>query len=161
MVFDELDVNELDGEVGLLMNAFFTTSEPSKASGRAYIERLKSRVDDRDTPASKQSAMAELAAIREWGVIPSKDRFAMLSKIQQPTLVELHFASLTAISCTVGSRSLPISATTNGADHLPAACVFRSMWCVRFGPWFRAASRSAHALPVATGWMAASRPTMP
>ena len=87
MVFKDLNVDELDDEVGLLMNAFFTTSEPSKASGRAYIERLKSRVDDLDTPVSKQSALAELAAIREWGVIPAKDRFAMLSQIHHPTLI--------------------------------------------------------------------------
>ena len=87
MVFDDLSVDELDDEVGLLMKAFFTTSEPSKASGRAYIERLRLRADDRDTPVSKQSAIAWLAAIREWGVIPSKDRFAMLSRIQQPTLI--------------------------------------------------------------------------
>ena len=87
MVFDDLSVDELDDEVGLLMKAFFTSSEPSKASGRAYIERLKLRADDRDTPLSKQSAIAELAAVREWDVIPSKDRFAMLSQIQHPTLI--------------------------------------------------------------------------
>jgi pimeloyl-ACP methyl ester carboxylesterase len=87
MVFDDLSVDELDDEVGLLMKAFFTSSEPSKASGRAYIERLKLRADDRDTSVSKQSAIAELAAIREWGVIPSKDRFAMLSQIHHPTLI--------------------------------------------------------------------------
>lgn len=87
MVFDDLSVDELDDEVGLLMKAFFTSSEPSKASGRAYIERLEVRADDRDTPVSKQSAIAELTAIREWGVIPSKDRFAMLSQIHHPTLI--------------------------------------------------------------------------
>jgi pimeloyl-ACP methyl ester carboxylesterase len=31
--------------------------------------------------------LAELAAIREWGVIPPSDRFAMLGKIRHPTLV--------------------------------------------------------------------------
>jgi pimeloyl-ACP methyl ester carboxylesterase len=36
---------------------------------------------------SKQSALAELAAIREWGVIPASGRFAMLSKIRHPTLI--------------------------------------------------------------------------
>lgn len=87
MVFDELSVDELDDEVGLLMKAFFTPSEQSKTSGRAYIERLKLRVTDRDAPVSKQAAVAELAAIREWGVIPSTNRFAMLSQIHHPTLV--------------------------------------------------------------------------
>jgi pimeloyl-ACP methyl ester carboxylesterase len=87
MVFDELSVDELDDEAGLLMNAFFTQSEPSKAAGRAYIERLKLRAENRDAPVSKQAALAELAAIREWGVIPQTDRFAMLGRIHHPTLV--------------------------------------------------------------------------
>jgi pimeloyl-ACP methyl ester carboxylesterase len=87
MVFDDLSVDELDDTSALLMKAFFTQSEAGQASGRAYMERLKSRSTDRDTPVSKQSALAALAAIREWGVIPASDRFAMLSKIQHPTLI--------------------------------------------------------------------------
>jgi pimeloyl-ACP methyl ester carboxylesterase len=87
MVFDELSADELDDEVGLLMNAFFTQSEPSQAAGRAYIERLKLRTENRDVPVSKQAALAELAAIREWGVIPQTDRFAMLGQIHHPTLI--------------------------------------------------------------------------
>jgi pimeloyl-ACP methyl ester carboxylesterase len=87
MVFDDLSVDELDDVPALLMKAFFTPSEASQAAGRVYMERLKSRGTDRDTPVSKQSALAELAAIREWGVIPASDRFAMLSKIQHPTLI--------------------------------------------------------------------------
>lgn len=87
MVFDELSVDELDDTSALLMKAFFTQSKASQASGRAYMERLKSRSTDRDTPVSKQSALAELAAIREWGVIPASDRFAMLGKIRHPTLI--------------------------------------------------------------------------
>jgi pimeloyl-ACP methyl ester carboxylesterase len=87
MVFDDLSVDELDDEAGLLMKAFFTQSEPSKAAGRAYIERLKLRVADRDAPVSKPAAIAELAAIREWGVIPQRDRFAMLGRIHHSTLV--------------------------------------------------------------------------
>ena len=86
MVLDDLLVDELDDEVGLLMKAFFTQSESSKAAGRAYIERLKLRVEDRDAPVSKSSAMAELAALREWGSIPSTNRFAMLGQIHHPTL---------------------------------------------------------------------------
>src|SRR5580700_10451004 len=48
MVFEELSVDELDDEAGLLMNAFFTQSEPSKAAGRAYLERLKLRANNPD-----------------------------------------------------------------------------------------------------------------
>jgi pimeloyl-ACP methyl ester carboxylesterase len=69
------------------MKAFFTSSEASQAAGRAYVERLKSRVDDRDASVSKQSALAQLAALREWGTIPPSDRFAILSKIHHPTLI--------------------------------------------------------------------------
>jgi pimeloyl-ACP methyl ester carboxylesterase len=69
------------------MNAFFTQSEPSKAAGRAFIERTKLRVENRDAPVSKQAAFAEAAAIREWGVIPQTDRFAMLRQIHHPTLI--------------------------------------------------------------------------
>jgi pimeloyl-ACP methyl ester carboxylesterase len=87
MVFDELSVDELDDPTGLLMKAFFTQSKASQASGRAYVERLKSCSTDRDTPVSKQSVLAELTAIREWGVIPASNRFAMLSKIQHPILI--------------------------------------------------------------------------
>jgi pimeloyl-ACP methyl ester carboxylesterase len=87
LVFDDLSVDELDDTAALLGKAFFTQSEASQASGRAYLERLKSRVDDRDTSVSKQSALAQLAALREWGVIPRSDRFAMLGKIRHPTLV--------------------------------------------------------------------------
>jgi pimeloyl-ACP methyl ester carboxylesterase len=81
MAFDDLSVDDLDDP------SAFTTSEASQASGRAYMKRLKSRTTDRDTPVSKQSASAALAAIREWGVIPASDRFAMLSKIQPSTLI--------------------------------------------------------------------------
>jgi pimeloyl-ACP methyl ester carboxylesterase len=87
MVFTDLSVDELDDEAGLVMKAFFTSSDASKASGRAYLTRLKTRVADRDEPVSKASAMAELAAIREWGVVPPADRFAMLGQIHQPTLI--------------------------------------------------------------------------
>jgi hypothetical protein len=35
MVFDDLSVDEQDDEAGLLMKAFFTQSEASRAAGRA------------------------------------------------------------------------------------------------------------------------------
>jgi pimeloyl-ACP methyl ester carboxylesterase len=87
MTFTELSVDELDDPVSLLMNAFFTQSETSKVAGRAYIERLKLRTADKDKPVSKKAATVQLEAIREWGAIPSENRFAMLRQIQQPTLI--------------------------------------------------------------------------
>jgi pimeloyl-ACP methyl ester carboxylesterase len=87
MTFTELAVDELDDPVKLLLNAFFTPSDASKAAGHAYLERLKLRVTDRDEPVSRQAATAQLEAIREWGAIPSQNRFAMLDQIRQPTLI--------------------------------------------------------------------------
>jgi pimeloyl-ACP methyl ester carboxylesterase len=87
MTFTELSPEELADPVALLMSAFFTPSEASKAAGRAYIERLKLRVVDRDAPVSVEAAGAQLEALREWGTIPSTDRYAMLARIHQRTLI--------------------------------------------------------------------------
>jgi pimeloyl-ACP methyl ester carboxylesterase len=87
MTFTELSVDELDDPVSLLMYAFFTPSDASQAAGHAYLERLKLRVTDRDEPVSRQAAIAQLESIREWGAIPSENRFAMLGQIRQPTLI--------------------------------------------------------------------------
>jgi pimeloyl-ACP methyl ester carboxylesterase len=111
MVFDDLSADELDDEAALIMNAFFTQSEPSKAAGRAFIERTKRRVENRDASVSKQAALAESAAIREWGVIPKTDRFAMLGQINQPTLI-VHGSKDVVIA--------PINAFLL-AEHLPNA----------------------------------------
>ena len=87
MTFTELSIDDLADPEGLLMNAFFTPSDASKAAGRAYLERLKLRAIDRDKPVPRQAAIAQLESIREWGAIPSENRFAMLSRIHQPTLI--------------------------------------------------------------------------
>jgi len=111
MTFTELSTDLLVDPVALLMSAFFTPSEASKAAGRAYIERLKLRVADSDAPVSVKAAGAQLEAIRKWGAIPSTDRYAMLARIPQRTLV-VH-----------GSKDivvLPINAFLL-AQHLPDA----------------------------------------
>jgi pimeloyl-ACP methyl ester carboxylesterase len=87
MTFTELSLDELADPVALLMTSFFTPSEASTAAGRAYVERLKLRATDRDAPISTKSAGAQLEAIREWGAVPSSDRFGMLGKIRQRTLI--------------------------------------------------------------------------
>src|SRR5215831_16728046 len=87
MTFTELSLDELGDPVALLMNSFFTASEGSRVAGQAYIERLKLRVEDRDAPVSMKAAGAQLEAIREWGSIPLTDRYAMLPRIHQRTLV--------------------------------------------------------------------------
>jgi len=45
------------------------------------------RKEDRDLPVSRNSAVAQLAAIREWGIIPVTDRYAALKNITHPTLI--------------------------------------------------------------------------
>jgi pimeloyl-ACP methyl ester carboxylesterase len=87
MTFTELSTDLLADPVALLMSSFFTASKSSKAAGQAYIERLKLRVTDRDAPVSMMAAGAQLAAIREWGSISSADRYAMLPRIHQRTLI--------------------------------------------------------------------------
>jgi pimeloyl-ACP methyl ester carboxylesterase len=87
MTFTELSLDALADPVALLMSAFFTSSEASKAAERAYIKRLQLRVADRDAPISKKAAGAQLEAIREWGTVPSTDRYAMLARIGQRTLI--------------------------------------------------------------------------
>jgi len=87
MTFTELSVDELADPEKLLMFAFFTPSGTSQAAGHAYLERLKRRKADRDEPVSREAALAQLDAIREWGAIPVQDRFAMLGRIYQPVLI--------------------------------------------------------------------------
>jgi pimeloyl-ACP methyl ester carboxylesterase len=87
MTFTDLSIEDLSDRVNLLLHAFFTSTAASQAAGHTYLGRLKLRTPDRDAPVSKQAAIAQLEAIREWGVIPSENRFAMLGKIHHPTLV--------------------------------------------------------------------------
>jgi pimeloyl-ACP methyl ester carboxylesterase len=87
MTFTELSPEEQEDPVAFLLAAFFTSSETSRAAGFEYMKRLQSRVKDRDLPVSRDSAVAQLAAIREWGAIPSVDRYATLKKITHPTLI--------------------------------------------------------------------------
>jgi pimeloyl-ACP methyl ester carboxylesterase len=87
MTFTELSAEEQADPVAFLLGAFFSPSEASQAAGRAYMKRLESRSEDRDLPVSRNSAVAQLAAVREWGTIPSTGRFATLKSIKHPTLI--------------------------------------------------------------------------
>jgi pimeloyl-ACP methyl ester carboxylesterase len=87
MTFTELSVDELNDPVALVLTALFAPSDASQAAGHAYLDRLNRREADRDTPVTMTAAAAELRAIREWGEIPTTDRYAMLSTIRQPTLI--------------------------------------------------------------------------
>jgi pimeloyl-ACP methyl ester carboxylesterase len=87
MTFTELSPEEQADSVAFLLAAFFSPSEASQAAGHEYLKRLASRINDLDLPVSRESAVAQLAAIREWGTIPSTGRYATLKSITHPTLV--------------------------------------------------------------------------
>ncbi len=111
MTFTELSAEEQADPVAFLLGAFFSPSEASQAAGRDYVKRLESRQKDRDLPVSRDSAVAQLAAIREWGSIPPTDRYASLKNITHPTLI-VH-----------GNKDVVV-APTNAlilAEHLPNA----------------------------------------
>jgi pimeloyl-ACP methyl ester carboxylesterase len=87
MTFTELSIDELNDPVALLLTAFFTPSDASQAAGHAYLDRLNRRAADRDTPVTMAAAADQLRAIRDWGEIPSTDRYAALRTIPHPTLI--------------------------------------------------------------------------
>jgi pimeloyl-ACP methyl ester carboxylesterase len=87
MTFTELSPEEQADPEAFLLGAFFTTSEASLRAGREYLKRIESRKQNLDRPVSRDSAVAQLAAIREWGTIPKAERFAYLKQITQPVLV--------------------------------------------------------------------------
>jgi pimeloyl-ACP methyl ester carboxylesterase len=87
MTFAELSPEEQADPVAFLLAALFSPSEASQAAGREYAKRVESRKSDRDLPVSRDSAVAQLAAIREWGTIPAAGRYATLKSITPPTLI--------------------------------------------------------------------------
>jgi pimeloyl-ACP methyl ester carboxylesterase len=87
LTFTELSAEEQADPVAFLLGAFFTPSDASQSAGRQYMKRLESRTKDRDLPVSRNSAVAQLAAIREWGGIPSTNRYTTLKNITHQTLI--------------------------------------------------------------------------
>ena len=87
MTFTELSAEEKADPIRFLLSAFFAPTEISQTAGKAFLERLQWRRDDRDLPVSKKSAEGQLNAIREWGAIPPDNRYAMLEKIKHKVLI--------------------------------------------------------------------------
>jgi pimeloyl-ACP methyl ester carboxylesterase len=87
LTFTELSIDDLKDPVALILKSFFTPSDSSQAAGHAYLKRLNRLVADRDTPVTMTAAAEQLRAIREWGEVPTTDRYATLKTIQQPTLI--------------------------------------------------------------------------
>ncbi len=70
----------------LWLRVFFPPSEQSQAAGRKYLERQRSRKENRDPVANDKVAPAQIAALQKWAA-PAKDPYAYLRKITQPALV--------------------------------------------------------------------------
>jgi pimeloyl-ACP methyl ester carboxylesterase len=87
MTFTELSAEERADPEQFLLAAAFSPTDGSQAAGRAYLSRRAPRTHDRDLPVSKRTAEAQLRAIREWGTVPSSNRYAALQNIKHPTLI--------------------------------------------------------------------------
>jgi pimeloyl-ACP methyl ester carboxylesterase len=111
MTFTELSSEERADPGQFLLAAFFSPTDASQAAGRSYLNRLAARTTDRDRPVSPSTAEAQLHAIREWGAVPSSNRYATLRNIKHPTLV---------VHGTKDIVVLPINAFIL-AEHLPDA----------------------------------------
>jgi len=88
MTFTELSASEAEKDPeAFLLAALFAPSDTGQAAGKAHIQRIKVRKLDRDPPVSLKSGEAQVRALREWGPVPSSDRYATLKNIKQPVLV--------------------------------------------------------------------------
>lgn len=70
----------------LLLDVFFTPSAQSQAAGRAFLERLRARKQNRDPDINEKVAPAQAAAIAGWGK-PGQDQYGYLAAITQPVLI--------------------------------------------------------------------------
>jgi pimeloyl-ACP methyl ester carboxylesterase len=60
--------------------------ETSQAAGKAFVDRVMKRTEDREPASGPEVAQAQMAAFREWEQYKG-ERFADLKRIKQPTLV--------------------------------------------------------------------------
>ncbi|WP_441239245.1 alpha/beta fold hydrolase [Bradyrhizobium sp. 930_D9_N1_4] len=65
---------------------FFTTSDPSRSSGLAFLKRTKVRKDDRDTDNGNAVTDPQAKALITWCATPDPDH-EILRAIRQPVLV--------------------------------------------------------------------------
>ena len=70
----------------ILQKIFFAPTESSQAAGKAFIQRLMRRTQDREPLSGPEIAKAQMIAFREWEQVRG-ERFADLKNIRQPTLV--------------------------------------------------------------------------
>ena len=94
----------------VLVGLFFTHSDAGQAAGRAFVERLMHRKEDREPITGKEVAAAQMAAFRKWEAF-SGTRYARLKDIPHPTLVVN--GSMDAL--------IPVRNSYALAEHLPNA----------------------------------------
>jgi pimeloyl-ACP methyl ester carboxylesterase len=70
----------------ILLYLFFETSASSQQQGEAFVQRLQTRVVDRDRPSTPQVFQAQYQAIVDW-CNQQDPEFARLAQIKQPALV--------------------------------------------------------------------------
>lgn len=70
----------------LWLRVQFTPSAASQAAGREFIKRFRRRSENRDPEVSQQAALAQRAAIAQWGA-KREPAWDYLKQIRQPTLV--------------------------------------------------------------------------
>lgn len=70
----------------LLLDTFFAPTETSQAAGRLFLDRIRSRKEDRDVAISEKVVPAQLAAISEWGKKRPRS-FDYLTNITHPVLL--------------------------------------------------------------------------
>lgn len=68
------------------LDMLFSPTPTSQAAGLEFLDRIASRIQDRDKENSEKVAAAQVAAVIEWGK-PAGERFAYLKEIKQPTLI--------------------------------------------------------------------------
>lgn len=70
----------------ILLKTLFLPTPSSQKAGRAFLDRIRARKENRDIAINSQVAPAQTAAIKSWGEI-NKGNYDYLQDIKQPTLV--------------------------------------------------------------------------
>jgi pimeloyl-ACP methyl ester carboxylesterase len=70
----------------LWLEVFFSPTQTSQVAGRAFLQRLRARKENRDPSINEKVAPAQIAALEEWGA-PRSEPCAYLKNIKQPVLI--------------------------------------------------------------------------
>jgi pimeloyl-ACP methyl ester carboxylesterase len=70
----------------LWLEVFFSPTQTSQVAGRAFLQRLRARKENRDPSINEKVAPAQIAALEEWGA-PRNEPCAYLKNIKQPVLI--------------------------------------------------------------------------